>query len=94
LPESSEHLTQEQRWQQIAAAAQVGKKMPKATMEEIILALCAIDWLTLRNLAHLLNRKPDYLRNHFIVPMVKEGRLELKIPETVNHPQQAYRKTA
>ena len=102
LPESSEHSPegsehspedQEQILHQIAASVQVeSKKIPKAKMEQIILELCAIDWLTLRKLSYLLNRKPDYLRNHFITPMLKEGRLEPKIPEVANHPQQAYRK--
>ena len=97
LPESSEHLPpeQEQILQQIAAPVQTsGKKLPKATMEAIILDLCAINWLTLRTLARLLARKPDYLRNYFIAPMLKDGRLELKMPDNLRHPQQAYRKTA
>jgi ATP-dependent DNA helicase RecG len=96
LPSSSEHLDEELEKQllQIALPVQrAGKKVSKAIMEEIILALCAIDWLTLRTLARLLDRKPDYLRNHFIAPMLKDGRLELKMPGTPSHPKQAYRKT-
>jgi ATP-dependent DNA helicase RecG len=96
LPDSSEHLGEEQEKQllQIALPVQrAGKKVSKAIMEEIILALCAIDWLTLRTLARLLDRKPDYLRNHFIAPMLKDGRLELKMPGNPSHPKQAYRKT-
>jgi ATP-dependent DNA helicase RecG len=95
LPNSSEHLPteQEQKLLQIALPIQnAGKKVPRAIMERTILDLCAIDWLTLRNLTHLLGRKPDYIRNHFIAPMLRDGRLELRVPEAPNHPQQAYRK--
>jgi ATP-dependent DNA helicase RecG len=95
LPDSSEHLNEEQekRLSQIASPVQrAGKKVSKAMMEETILALCAIDWLTLRTLARLLDRKPDYLRNHFIAPMLKDGRLELKMPRAPSHPKQAYHK--
>ena len=101
LADSSEHLAgssehwqadQEQTLLRIALPiSQGGKKIPKATMENVILKLCAVDWLPLRTLTRLLGRKSDYLRNHLITPMLKDGRLELKIPETPNHPQQAYR---
>jgi ATP-dependent DNA helicase RecG len=94
-PDSSEHLNEEQekKLSQIALPVQRGgKKVSKAMMEETILALCAIDWLTLRTLARLLDRKPDYLRNHFIAPMLKDGRLELKMPRAPSHPKQAYHK--
>ena len=96
LLDSSEHLQdlQEQRLLQIALPIrQGGKKIPRKTMETVILNLCAVDWLPLQTLARLLDRKSDYLRNHFIAPMLKDGRLELKIPETPRHPKQAYRKT-
>jgi ATP-dependent DNA helicase RecG len=97
LPDSSEHLPREQREKLLQIALpvqQAGKKVPKTTMENAILSLCAIDWLTLRSLSSLLSRKQDYLRNHFITPMLKDGRLELKMPGVPNHPQQAYRKAA
>jgi ATP-dependent DNA helicase RecG len=97
LTGSSEHLMkeQEEKLQQIALPIQkLGRKIPRATMEATILSLCAINWLTLRYLASLLGRQPDYLRNHFIAPMLKDGRLKLKMPGAPNHPQQAYRTAA
>ena len=96
LPDSSEHLPEEQEQilLQIASPVQTaGKKFPRAMMEKIILDLCSIDWLTLRTLARLLDRKSDYLRNYFIVPLLKDGRLEPKMPGQPSHPQQAYRKS-
>jgi ATP-dependent DNA helicase RecG len=93
LPPSSEQDEQETSLLQIALPIRnSGKKASRTIMEETILALCEIDWLTLRNLARLLDRKPDYLRNHYIAQMLKDGRLQAKMPGIPNHPGQAYRK--
>jgi ATP-dependent DNA helicase RecG len=96
LPSSSEHLDAEQEKKLLQIALPIrnsGKKASKAIMEETILALCATDWLTLRTLARLLDRKPDYLRNHYITQMLNDGRLKSKMPGIPSHPGQAYRKT-
>jgi ATP-dependent DNA helicase RecG len=59
-------------------------------MDEIILNLCAIKPLTLKELSELLNRQMDPLRKKYISRLLKEGKLELLYPEQVNHPKQAY----
>lgn len=56
-----------------------------------ILGLCDGRFLTLRQLAVLLNRGMEGLRDRHISPMVKAGRLELKYPETPSHRDQGYR---
>jgi ATP-dependent DNA helicase RecG len=96
LPSSSEHLRAEQEINLLQIAFPIrnsGKKASKAMMEETILALCETDWLTLRTLARLLDRKPDYLRNHYITQILNDGRLKSKMPGIPSHPGQAYRKT-
>jgi ATP-dependent DNA helicase RecG len=94
LPDTIQHLDHETAQKLLQTALPIsnaGKKASKAMIEETILALCEMDWLTLRTLAHLLDRKPEYLSNHYISRMLKDGRLETKIPEMLRHPEQAYR---
>jgi ATP-dependent DNA helicase RecG len=90
----SEHLGSEQdgKLLQLAAAVRGKGKVPRAEMEETILALCSDDWLPLRTLARLLSRESDSLRNHYITPMLRDGRLQARVPGKPNHPNQAYRR--
>ena len=92
---SSEHLSSEQEDKLLQIAVDVrGKgKVPKVLMESTILSLCREGWLSLRTLARLLNREPDSLRNHYITAMLRDGRLQARVPGKSNHPNQAYRTT-
>jgi ATP-dependent DNA helicase RecG len=102
LPPSSEHSApssehsapsseQYQRLQEIAQPVRSKGSASKEVVKQVILKLCAEDYLTLRTLAELLGRKPDSLRNHYVNPMIDEGLLEPKYPEQISHPQQAYK---
>ena len=82
---------QEARLAALAAPMRELGKMPnRAQAEQVILALCSQQWLTLRTLARLLDRAPDSLRNHYINPMLRDGRLRARVPGRPNHPGQAY----
>lgn len=59
-------------------------------MEEVIVSLCAQQPLRLKDLAHLLDRTPDGVRNNYLSKMLRKGKLQLKYPEQPNHPKQAY----
>lgn len=91
---SSEHLgsEQENHLLQLATPVRDKGKVPKELMETTILALCAEEWLSLRTLARLLNRESDSLRNHYISAMLRDGRLQARVPGKPNHPNQAYRR--
>ena len=93
LEADSEHLDSEKESKLLLLAALVSDKgkVSKGLMESTILSLCQDDWLSLRTLARLLNREPDSLRNHYINPMLLDGRLHARIPGKRNHPNQAYR---
>ena len=95
LEKSSEHLPQElqEKLQTVASEVRGKGKVPKPLMEQAILSLCHIDWLTMQSLASLLNRNSDSLRTHYINPMLKDGRLKSRVPGKPHHPHQAYRKT-
>ena len=59
-------------------------------MEEMIVSLCTHKTLMLRELAYLLDRTPDGLRNNYLAKLLDKGKIKLKYPNQVNHPKQAY----
>ncbi|MBI4064309.1 MAG: putative DNA binding domain-containing protein [Elusimicrobia bacterium] len=88
LPPSSVHLASQNK---LAETVRNKGKVPKATMEAAILAVCKGTFIALKALSEILDRSPETLRIHYLIRMVKDGRLELHYPESPNHPNQAYR---
>ncbi|MBB5355523.1 hypothetical protein HNR43_001495 [Anoxybacillus mongoliensis] len=74
----------------IAEIARKKKRLAPTKMEEIILQLCAHRPLMLKELAYLLDRTPDGLRNNYLGKLLAEGKMRLKYPDQPNHPKQAY----
>jgi ATP-dependent DNA helicase RecG len=72
---------------------QLGQRVnSKDDTTDIILELCEWKALTLSQLSYLMKRKhKKYLKNTYLTPLRKEGKLEYTIPEMPNHPKQAYR---
>ncbi|WP_230943712.1 RNA-binding domain-containing protein [Burkholderia vietnamiensis] len=60
-----------------------GKMKPEA-LRELILELCAIEALSLRDLAALLDRSPDFIRIQYIRPLVVEGLIVGSLEKTEN----------
>lgn len=61
-------------------------------LKNTLLRLCSARFLTLNELAALMNRNPVDLRQRYIKPMVDiEKNLERRFPQQPNHEQQAYR---
>jgi ATP-dependent DNA helicase RecG len=75
----------------IAAPVRAKKRVNPTLMENIILQLCAEKYLLLKTIAELLDRSPETIRTHYINSLFKQGSIELKYPEQLNHPEQAYR---
>lgn len=94
LAGSSEHLGLEFSRELVERAALVRDKgkVARTAMEACILDLCTGRWLSLQQLATLLGRKSDSLRNHYITPMLADGRLEARVRDAKTHPGQAYRR--
>jgi len=76
---------------EIAEPVRSQRETPKNIVEATILLLCEEEFLTLEDLAELLNRNKDTLRNHYINPMLDDGRLEAKYKNIRTHPRQGYR---
>ncbi|MFA5415362.1 MAG: hypothetical protein WC295_07705 [Methanoregula sp.] len=69
-----------------------GKKRASPDLiRRAILIICENDFVSSDEIATMLNRSRDTMSIHYISRMVKEGLLELKYPENISHPQQAYR---
>jgi len=62
-------------------------------MENALLALCADRYVMAQELAEILQRSMETLKNHYISKLVQRGKLELRFPEQPTHPAQAYRTT-
>ena len=60
-------------------------------VRETIERLCAVEELTPSQMAGLLGRSVESLKNHYLNQMVRAGLLVPKYPAKRNHPQQAYR---
>jgi len=80
---------EETLWE-ISELARRKKRLSPSVMEEIIVELCRQKPLMLRELAHLLARTPDGLRNNYLAKLLDRGKIKLKYPDQPNHPKQAY----
>lgn len=66
-------------------------KASRALVRQTILALCDGRYLSLQDLSKLLKRTQEALRDGYVNPMVRDGDLERRYPETPSHRDQAYR---
>lgn len=74
----------------IAAPAFMRMRLPIEETRRTILQLCQGRFFTAADLAELMNRNANGLRNRFLTPLVEEGLLVRKYPTEPNRPDQAY----
>ncbi|MEB3750686.1 putative DNA binding domain-containing protein [Geobacillus icigianus] len=84
-----EEAVDERLWK-MAELARRKKRLAPAVMEELIVRLCHERPLRLKELAALLERTPDGLRNNYLGKLLEEGKIRLQYPDQPNHPRQAY----
>ncbi|MBI2779045.1 MAG: hypothetical protein HYX62_04580 [Gammaproteobacteria bacterium] len=75
---------------EIAARARNQQRLTPKEMERILLELCRERWLTRNELASLVDRNAESLRQRFLNPMVEHGLLRLRHPDKPNRVDQAY----
>ena len=69
----------------------IGQRHPPQEIRELVVALCALrDW-PVEELASLLRRNPEVVRQNYLRPLMRDGRLVMAKPNEPNDPQQAYR---
>lgn len=66
------------------------KKAKLRDLQEVLIELCSIRPINIKELSFVLNRKPRYIRDYILKPMIKLGEIQLKFPDQPNHPRQAY----
>lgn len=69
----------------------LGSRSSLDKVNNLILKLCALKPYKLPELARLLKRHDVYVRQNYLMPLIKAGKLEYLFPHQPNHPQQAYR---
>lgn len=74
---------------QLGYSAMPGK-LTADKMKILITTVCTNRWLTLQELSRLLKREPKSLQEQYLTPMVADGSVQLRFPESRNHPGQAY----
>ena len=95
LTHSSEHL--KAKASVLAKAHEIGRevrekrKIKKESLYKIIILILKLDWFSIKELANCLERSPETLRTHYLKEMIENGDIELKHPESQNHPNQKYR---
>jgi ATP-dependent DNA helicase RecG len=74
----------------IAEPARQKRWVPRPTMRNIIVSLCRVRALRLHELSELMDRKPESLRQLYLIPLIEEGQLRYLYPGEPTHPHQAY----
>ena len=64
------------------------KRMPHEELQKLILKNCQ-EWISLEELARLIDRKPSYLRNHVMPILLAANQIQMLYPK--NHPKQLYK---
>jgi ATP-dependent DNA helicase RecG len=69
----------------------IGQRHPPHEVQDLVVALCALrDW-PVNELALALRRNPEVVRQNYLRPLMRDGRLVMTRPEEPNDPGQAYR---
>ncbi|GKU83843.1 transcriptional regulator [Niallia sp. NCCP-28] len=89
INESPSEEMDKKLWE-ISELARRKKRLSPSVMEDIVINLCSQKPLMLRELARLLARTPDGLRNNYLAKLLDKGKIRLKYPNQPNHPKQAY----
>ena len=76
---------------ELARPVREKSRVREEVIRSTILSLCAGRFLTVAEIAALLNRSFVDLRHRFIKPMFESGALERRFPHQPNHVKQAYR---
>jgi ATP-dependent DNA helicase RecG len=69
----------------------IGQRHPPQEIQDLVVALCSQRAWPVDELAMVLRRNPEVVRQNYLRPLMRDGRLVMTRPEEPNDPQQAYR---
>lgn len=74
-----------------ARLGSIGRRHPPQETRDLVVALCRLRAWRVDELALVLQRNPEVVRQNYLRPLMRDGRLAMTRPEEPNNPQQAYR---
>ncbi|MDR2207819.1 MAG: hypothetical protein LBE22_02445 [Azoarcus sp.] len=77
--------------QMAARVGGIGQRHPPEQVRELVAELCHLRAWRVEELALLLNRKAETVRQDYLRPLLAEKRIAMTLPDKPNSPQQAYR---
>lgn len=77
----------------LATSDVFSKRMKREELETAIMRICKENYVSKEELATILGKSEYYLKNEILNKMLKDRKLEIRFPFTVNHPHQAYKTT-
>ncbi|OEE88377.1 RNA-binding domain-containing protein [Vibrio crassostreae] len=83
-PSFKEHL------EGIAKLAMENKRLAPEDMRNILISLCKDQYIPIGELAKLVNRTSQNIRQSHLKPMINEDLLKMAFPNTPNNPMQSY----
>ncbi|NLK46193.1 MAG: hypothetical protein GX297_06020 [Treponema sp.] len=75
----------------LATSTSFPKRVKREELEKTIMRICKDRYTSKEELAEILGKSENYLKNEILSRMLKDKKLELKYPFTLNHPEQAYK---
>lgn len=69
----------------------IGQRRPPQEVQDLVVALCAQQDWAVEELSTLLRRNPEVVRQSYLRPLMREGRLAMTRPDEPNSPDQTYR---
>ncbi len=69
----------------------IGQRHPPQEIQDLVVALCSLRAWPVEELALVLRRNPEVVRQNYLRPLMRDGRLVMTRPAEPNDPQQAYR---
>lgn len=74
-----------------ARVGALGKRSPPREVGNLVVALCALRPWPAEELALLMGRNVEYVRQNYLRPLMRAGRIAMTRPDAPNDPEQAYR---
>jgi ATP-dependent DNA helicase RecG len=74
-----------------ARVGALGQRHPPQEVRDVVVALCQVRAWRADELSTVLRRNPEVVRQNYLRPLMREGRLTMTNAQEPNDPQQAYR---
>ena len=72
----------------------IGRRHPPHEVKDLVVTLCELRAWRAEELAALLGRKAETVRQDYLRPLLRAGRITMTRPDKPNDPDQAYRAPA